>query len=459
MTHNPFQKTFTLVQHTPMIHFQADQAGATLRATDVKPKIDRYVWEELQNHHPDLWAKYAAVISKKYFPRPADGEQASPSGYRIHIYGEPEAYYVPTAYMKDDQKGEVQRAVERTNQGFLGKSSVAVISGTPYFANADKIKDNKWNEVRLAVMYRNLRLEVFSPVPDVVSLISAILPSVFARYNFGTRSSKGFGYFSVEGSGKDILRKRTPYHFTVRVNESKDELAFETLYQHISLIYSALRSGINVPQGGGRNQTGSNFYFKSLLFLYFRDKGIQWDKKSIKLHYYRDELNAQKGNAWVGSSKNDPIHFTGTPGLLVRDLLGLASSQTWGKTYRDDEISKTSVHPTRNGKTEELIERFASPIWFKPVRSADKKSFDVYIGANDVPGEYLGEPFAIKSKNDRSSGALTLTTPSTFDIKGYLRFALTKVDLSKHVEGKYHSKREYQTLKNIFDSIQNNLKK
>ena len=34
---------FTLKQHTPLIHFQHDQAGATLRASEVKPKLDRFI--------------------------------------------------------------------------------------------------------------------------------------------------------------------------------------------------------------------------------------------------------------------------------------------------------------------------------------------------------------------------------------------------------------------------------
>lgn len=38
-----FQKVYTLIAQTPMIHFQHDQKGATLRATEVKPKLDRYL--------------------------------------------------------------------------------------------------------------------------------------------------------------------------------------------------------------------------------------------------------------------------------------------------------------------------------------------------------------------------------------------------------------------------------
>ena len=51
-----FQLTFTLKQHTPIIHFQHDQAGATLRATELKPKLDRFIMHKLlmANGEPDV---------------------------------------------------------------------------------------------------------------------------------------------------------------------------------------------------------------------------------------------------------------------------------------------------------------------------------------------------------------------------------------------------------------------
>ena len=38
-----FKISFTLKQHTPIIHFQANQSGATLRATELKPKFDKFL--------------------------------------------------------------------------------------------------------------------------------------------------------------------------------------------------------------------------------------------------------------------------------------------------------------------------------------------------------------------------------------------------------------------------------
>ena len=42
-----YKLEFTLKQHTPIIHFQHDQEGATLRATEVKPKLDRFIIEKV----------------------------------------------------------------------------------------------------------------------------------------------------------------------------------------------------------------------------------------------------------------------------------------------------------------------------------------------------------------------------------------------------------------------------
>ena len=39
--------TIKLKQHTPLIHFQHDQEGATLRASEVKPKLDKFILTKL----------------------------------------------------------------------------------------------------------------------------------------------------------------------------------------------------------------------------------------------------------------------------------------------------------------------------------------------------------------------------------------------------------------------------
>ena len=57
-----YRLEFTLKQHTPLIHFQQDQEGATLRATEVKPKLDRFIIERLGNGNYDEGLKKSIKI-------------------------------------------------------------------------------------------------------------------------------------------------------------------------------------------------------------------------------------------------------------------------------------------------------------------------------------------------------------------------------------------------------------
>lgn len=45
------QHSFILRQHTPMIHFQHKQAGATLRPSELKSKLDRFIIGKLTDCH------------------------------------------------------------------------------------------------------------------------------------------------------------------------------------------------------------------------------------------------------------------------------------------------------------------------------------------------------------------------------------------------------------------------
>ena len=50
----PFIKEFMLISQTPMIHFQFEQNGATLRATEVKPKLDAFLTEKAKQIGVDI---------------------------------------------------------------------------------------------------------------------------------------------------------------------------------------------------------------------------------------------------------------------------------------------------------------------------------------------------------------------------------------------------------------------
>jgi len=55
----------TLKQHTPLIHFQHDQEGATLRASEVKPKLDRYIIENVFDNDYDSCREFLVGYDSK----------------------------------------------------------------------------------------------------------------------------------------------------------------------------------------------------------------------------------------------------------------------------------------------------------------------------------------------------------------------------------------------------------
>lgn len=52
-----YRKTFVLRQQTPMIHFQYADRGAIIRASEFKPKLDKFLVKKKggENHMPGNW--------------------------------------------------------------------------------------------------------------------------------------------------------------------------------------------------------------------------------------------------------------------------------------------------------------------------------------------------------------------------------------------------------------------
>lgn len=438
---NPFLRVIPLVQHTPMIHFQAEQVGATLRATELKPKIDKFVWEHLRQMAPALYAKYADLIKPEFFNSPSTRDIKA-GAYKVRISGTPTAYFIPTAYIKGQQKQGVADQLKALYEPWPKKMGLDVIGGSPYFANVDKIEKQKWDEVRMAVMYENVQLEIMCPHTRLLELITEMMPYVLATYNFGTRGTKGFGHFGVKGHETKVLAAQTRYYFDLKTSGVPVHLGYERLFERIHLVYNSLRAGLNLPQGGG-------FYCKSLLFKYFAAKGIRWEKREIKQRFFADKLRSQTNqHPLIGKAVESPLHYNSENKKLVRDLLGLSSNQSWGQAYDKDTVTKQNLDLDASGH--QKIDRFASPIWIKPV--ATQNGFRVYIGAHAVPAAMKGAQFSIERKGD----AFPLSTPDSFDPQDFLAFAFS-IDLEDHISPDFHGAREYKDLFSTFEMIQANL--
>ena len=223
-----FKLEFTLKQHTPIIHFQSDQKGATLRATELKPKLDRFLLEQFEKEGID----YSSFL----------------------ISGQERAldYKVKIDYQGNNQKDYPKPFVKRGADGYVA----------PYFADGVSIEHEKGIDINLVIQSFN---------EELLKYINKYIKYFFTSENFGTRQSKGFGsyhLFTLNKQDFEVLLENHDNHvfkLTKGANNPKKALAI------VDTFYRELKSGINYPN-----------YKKSLLFQYMctQDKG--WEKKWIK---------------------------------------------------------------------------------------------------------------------------------------------------------------------------------
>lgn len=231
MSDNPLDKfrvTFKLKQHTPIIHFQSEQKGATLRATELKPKFDRILIEQFEKDGVD----YEEFLISG---------QDSALDYKVKI-----------TYQGENIKNYPKPFVKRGTEGYIA----------PYFADGVSIEHDEDIEINMTICTFNV---------DLLEKINTTVKYLFAFENFGTRQSKGFGSYQLASLDKKNLElllmkhENKAFKLSKGVNGSKDALAM------IDTFYRELKSGLNYPK-----------YKKSILFQYMCTKDKGWEKKWIK---------------------------------------------------------------------------------------------------------------------------------------------------------------------------------
>ena len=149
-----FQKVYTLIAQTPMIHFQYGQNGATLRATEVKPKLDKYLYE-----HISEYAKKFDISSKGL------SENTDALNYKIQMERSGE-------YRIFELDGRRQFSIYYGNQGKPENEKIKAIMG-------------------------NVKMTVTCFDEELREYIDSVIGNFFIVTNFGTMQNKGFGSFTV----------------------------------------------------------------------------------------------------------------------------------------------------------------------------------------------------------------------------------------------------------------------
>ena len=470
-----YKLTFTLKQHTPIIHFQHEQEGATLRASEVKPKLDKFLIERLQLTQVIQKDNKPVEVPKQQFAKWFNNSEHLSLNYKLR-FAENNSQKIP---------------IENFHK-----------NAPMYFGNmGDDAIPKHFKLIDLT------NVSIISFNSDFLDSIRIILYEFFFGQNFGTRQSKGYGSFEVVSiNGDENIVKKQVCDFSFSIEASG---WFEVLTK-VNLFYRSLRSGINEVASinytspfnntiAHKQQiTSSKFYFKPLIFIYAKHLQRQWDKKTIKQYFlnsdyvYRklifkekqkpninwaigdaekmEELSLKKhiithnsSDILTYSELNNDNHFF----LDYKDLFGLSNLEAWksyGKTIvkkNATNLSQPKTFSEKNKKDPDYVERFKSPLTFKILKT-NQNQYTVYVIIDEPSDIYKGQKFIIYDRVGCTSSNLCLKIPEDFSFSNFFKFIRAKenFDIEKHVENKFKNtpdgKPYFQTLKTIYNQIQTN---
>ena len=308
-----FQMVYTLRQHTPIIHFQYDQAGATLRATEVKPKLDRFILNSMSAEDEFEAKKNGWFIG-----------ETKALNYKMRFYAQPKEPRVELKNNYDIYYGNM---------------------GNNYIEGIEAQND----QVTMKIICFN---------KDLRKKIEDLLENFFNVTNFGRMQNKGFGSFTLESNNavsendqSDKIKQQLCEYYgaTHCYYFQKGKAPFK----RIKAIYSIIKSGLNFRG-----------YRRSLLFYYMHDMSIGNEKAWLKQNDMAPtdvgpHANSENYKKYRPNANNHSFRY-------VRALLGVGDHMDFKNSFgRKDTVRISCAEKDNKGKA--LIERFPSPIFFKVI--------------------------------------------------------------------------------------------
>lgn len=403
-----------LKQHTPLIHFQHSQEGATLRASEVKPKLDKFILTKLGNGNYEDGIERARdngwLVGK--------GEHSA-LDYKMRIEVD-ETNTTRKEYL-------VASYISPINIEVLSNLNIEVLGNTPYFAqekqNGQIVRNQlQFNQIdkKGLLMEQPITLEILLLKDNkLVDCVKKYIQDFFICTNFGTRQNKGFGSFEVieikyndvvvdlEENLERILQDN--FDFVYR----KEIEGLERIFSTINNDYKRIKSGNNNP------------YSKSKLMLYAKTHDNQgWDKKYIKQNVNsvfqtpnNDDYRLQDHHRREHKKENNFKYY--------RALLGLAEQFEFLLENPPLDNKRNKMIIKIKSKTPE-IQRFQSPLLYKVIRNT------IYLVGNSINPKIFGKEFDflvnIQNDNGYSNEPVdpnsNIFTPDNFDLKDFIKYAL-----------------------------------
>ncbi len=371
---NDWQKEYKLVQHTPLIHFQHSEPHACLRATEVKPKLDRFLIEQLEKD-----SRFGDGRWKKWFV--GDGSQQS-FDYMMRIT--PNSEQVDrTQSIENGIERAIARAEHRSPNASLHEIHKNYFGNMAPGRNLEEKKEAIRETFKESLFYKDgLTLTIRCFIPELLALIDEHIRGFFMMHNFGTRQRKGFGSFTVDISAEtnapkefDLVRKYCPNAYYCKLD---DNVSADALLDAVWVISGFLKSGFNL---------GEPNYVRGFVFRYFQREGNSFanDKAFVKQKVLHNVYNEATRGEHIHSYGNN-VRYRYVRGLLGTNENSRFCRDPRGETREDRTVHNIYIHSA------EGVERFPSPLLFKPIGKF------VFILPQKMPDEIFGSKFYILAK-------------------------------------------------------------
>lgn len=192
--------TVELKQHTPLLHFQHSQDGATLRASEVKPKLDKFI---TCNYFKNDFVKCSEFLIGFDKNKTDKLKSKWDNGFRALDY---KIKVTSSNFQKipiPDKPVEKNGKVQTDNIG------QQLYTTNKYPDNSPLIMSNIGGRPKCELfnltMAKSVIVEIITFNSVLANIIIDNLHSFFCKTSFGNRTSKGFGSFEVLSiNGKEI---------------------------------------------------------------------------------------------------------------------------------------------------------------------------------------------------------------------------------------------------------------
>lgn len=353
-----YQFHCAIKQITPMLHFQHGQSGAILRATEIKPKLDRFLLRALSFH-----GIQKEDIPLSWMIRSPDQEKQNVESlqYKLRVFAPDEIPAISnTACSAINNIKHPSRPIPDL---YFGNQVTRETNAEEYARKVQaRYKETVLYEKAISlrfVSFASGTVKIKGKKYTLCELIQDLLPLFFDTHAFGTRQTKGFGCFQVEDSGiweTSLLTMNDlyPVYYAVTYRSNRKDIGVDAL-EKIWALYGCMRSGFNLNARERNEDQKKKGRLEGFAFQYARDQmAVLHDKHFIRkkvLHLSPD-------------LPDDESQYR-----LVRAMLGLTSEMLYAFDDKGGQINKT-VQIT-DKKRENPVARFASPVRFHVLRKGN----------------------------------------------------------------------------------------